>query len=67
MKRVDLERSIAQLARQAGVEWLFVGGTNHDKFRLNGQMIMIPRHREIGENLAKKILKDCRKAIGEVK
>jgi hypothetical protein len=65
MKKADLEKRIAKLAKANNVEWVSVGGTNHDKYRLNGVIIMIPRHNEIGEMLAKKILKDCDKALGK--
>lgn len=64
MKKAVLEKRIAMLAKANNVEWLPVGGTKHDKFTFNGIAIMIPRHREIGEMLAMKILKDCQKALG---
>jgi len=63
MKKVDLEKQIAKLAKVHEVSWINVGGTKHDKFKLNGVTIMIPRHTEITEALCKKILKDCAKAI----
>jgi hypothetical protein len=66
MKKADLEKRIKALARIHGVEWLHLGGTKHDKFSLNGTVIMIPRHREIGEALAAKILGDCHKALDDV-
>lgn len=59
MKKRDLEKSIARMARQHGVSWVSIGGSKHDKFTLDGVMIMIPRHREIDERLAKSILNDC--------
>ncbi|ARC55960.1 hypothetical protein AS850_02590 [Frondihabitans sp. 762G35] len=64
MKKVDLEKRIAELAAENNATWVYAGGTNHDKFKLNGTVIMIPRHKEIGEILAAKILKDCKKALG---
>ena len=63
MKKADLEKRIAKLAKQHGVEWIEIGGTKHEKHSLNGVVIMIPRHNEIGEMLAKKILKDCIEAL----
>ncbi len=63
MRKADLEKRIRALAKSHGAVWLYVGGSKHDKFTLNGVVIMIPRHREIGEALAAKILKDCYKAI----
>jgi hypothetical protein len=63
VKKRDLEAQIATLARSHGVECVLVGGTKHDKYRFNGTVILIPRHREIGETLAAKILKDCHAAL----
>lgn len=63
MKKADLVKRIATLAKQNNVEWVRTGGSKHDKYELNGTVIMIPRHNEIGEMLAKKILKDCNQAI----
>ena len=63
MKKRDLERRIVRMCRDAGVELHYVGGTNHDKYRINGVMVSVPRHTEVGEALAKKILKDVERAI----
>jgi hypothetical protein len=63
MKKADLEKRIAKLAKQSGVNFEYVGGTRHDKWKLNGRTIMIPRHTEIGETLAKEILKQAQTAI----
>jgi len=63
MKKRDLERTIHGLARKRGTTFVRVGGTRHDKYLLNGRVIMIPRHNEIGEMLAKEILKQCEKAL----
>ena len=63
MKKVDLERRIATLARDNGVGFTWVGGAKHDKYLVNGVTIIVPRHREIGEMLAKKIFKDCENAL----
>ena len=65
MKKADLEKRIKALAKSHDAEWLYLGGTKHDKYSLNGTVIMIPRHREIGETLAAKILKDCHKALDQ--
>ncbi|BDZ63730.1 hypothetical protein [Agromyces mangrovi Wang et al. 2018] len=64
MKKVALQRRIRarpDARRRVGVR----GGTKHDKYRLNGTVIMIPRHREIGEALAAKILRDCYRALDQ--
>lgn len=63
MKKADLERRIARMAKANNAQWVHVGGTKHDKYTLNGTVIMIPRHREIGETLAHKILNDCNRAL----
>ncbi|MEY2849042.1 MAG: hypothetical protein RI885_1709 [Actinomycetota bacterium] len=63
MKKKELEKAIAELARSKSVDWIFIGGTKHDKFLFNGVVIMIPRHREIGEMLSRSILNDCKKAL----
>ena len=51
------------MCRAAGVSLRHVGGTNHDKFRVNGVMVNVPRHTEVREALARKILKDVERAI----
>ena len=66
MKKADLEKRIKALARSHDGEWLYLGGSKHDKFSLNGTVIVIPRHREIAEALAAKILKDCHRALDEM-
>jgi hypothetical protein len=63
MKKRDLERKMLQMCRAAGVSLRHVGGTNHDKFRVNGVMVNVPRHTEVREALARKILKDVERAI----
>ncbi len=63
MKKRDLERKMLQVCRAAGVEFRHVGGTNHDKFSINGVMVSVSRHTEVGKALARKILKDVERAI----
>jgi hypothetical protein len=63
MKKRDLERKMLEMCRAGGVELRHVGGTNHDKFRINGVMVSVPRHTEVREALARKILKDVERAI----
>lgn len=65
MKKSELQRRIAKLARDHDVEWQLVGGTKHEKYLFNGVVIMIPRHAEIGEILARKILKDCENSVSD--
>lgn len=63
MKRRDLLKNIEQLAKANNVQWLEGQGSKHDKYTFNGKMIPIPRHREIGEMLAKEIIKQCKSAL----
>jgi hypothetical protein len=62
VKRRRLDREITEIARQQGVTLHFVHGANHDKWYVNGVMIPIPRHREIGERLAMTIIEQVREA-----
>ncbi len=39
--------------------FIAAGGTKHEKFRRGTATVMVPRHTEIGERLARKILKDA--------
>lgn len=64
MKRRDLINQIAELARTNNVTFEEENGTKHDKYRFNGKMVPIPRHREIGEMLAREILKQCKSTLG---
>lgn len=63
MKKRDLEKELKRIANEAGFELEFVGGTKHDKFRINGSMVLVPRHKEINEITTQKIIKDLQKAI----
>ena len=54
---------MAELAKASNATFEFLGGAKHDKFAINGVVVMVPRHGEIGENLAKMILKQCLAAI----
>lgn len=53
MKRRDLVKKI----ESAGGKLIRNGG-NHDIYELNNKEISVPRHKEINEILAKKIIKD---------
>jgi hypothetical protein len=63
MKKRDLEKKMAEFARVSNLTFENLGGAKHDKFAINGVVVMVPRHGEIGENLAKIILKQCIAAI----
>lgn len=64
MKRIELLAQIEELARNHSAIWRFKRhGARHDIFSFNGRQIQIPRHREVGEMLARKILRDCRATL----
>lgn len=66
MKRVDLLRTIGRAARRAGSQWVLGRqGREHEIWSLDGQQIPIPRHREVHELTAKRILKDLERRFGE--
>jgi predicted RNA binding protein YcfA (HicA-like mRNA interferase family) len=55
MKKIDLERELKKLGW-----WFKRHGGNHD-YWTNGQVHeSVPRHNEINENLARKIIKTAR-------
>ena len=64
MKRKDLTKTLAQLAKANGVEFTFVrNGGSHDVWTFNGANIAIPRHNEVNEMTARTIIKTARGAI----
>lgn len=66
MKRRQLIRKIAAEAKRQDVEWaLSREGANHSVYLLGGVMIPIPRHSELGENLAVDIFKECQDVLGK--
>jgi len=70
VKRIELLAQIVELARHHGAIWRFERferferhGARHDIYSFGGKQIQIPRHREVGEMLARKILRDCRATL----
>ncbi|MCB9029975.1 MAG: type II toxin-antitoxin system HicA family toxin [Deltaproteobacteria bacterium] len=59
MKRRDLEKQMKLLGW-----WLLRHGSNHDIWTNGREQEPIPRHNEIAERLAKKIIKMARKNPG---
>jgi len=56
VKRRDLERALKDLG------WYFLRhGGNHDRWTNGNETEEIPRHREINENLGRKILKTAQR------
>ncbi|MEA2025479.1 MAG: hypothetical protein U9O18_02185 [Chloroflexota bacterium] len=64
MKRRDLIRQIARAAKAKGMPFKRVRSRRHDVYSLDGLIIPIPRHREIGEGLADDIRKECESKLG---
>jgi hypothetical protein len=58
VKHTDLIRALRKLARERGLDLKDGGGTNHEKWQAGGAIAIVPRHKEIGEHLARKIIKD---------
>jgi len=66
VKRTEILRRITQAARSADVEWSEIRqGGNHTIYRLGTKMIPIPRHREIGEGLARAIFTEAESELGK--
>jgi hypothetical protein len=66
MKRRDLIRKIAAAAKGYDTTFELVReGAQHTLYRLNGQPVVIPRHREINERTAIAIMKDLEGQIGK--
>jgi hypothetical protein len=66
MKRRDVIKKIAENAKDQGISWtLSRYGANHDVYDLDGEMIPIPRHKEIGDKFAVEIFKECEAKLGQ--
>lgn len=66
MKRRDIIRKIAKAARDADLEWTLVReGANHSLYSLDGLMIPIARHREIGQKGTRDIFTECEPKLGK--
>ncbi len=65
-KRGDIIRRISEAAKSRGLEWLEVReGANHTVYSLDGLMIPIARHREIDQQMARIIYRECELKLGE--
>ena len=66
MKQRELINKIAKAAKRNGAEWVLIrNGANHDVYSLEGVMIPIPRHAEIGNRGAEMIWKECEEVLGK--
>ncbi len=66
MRTREVIKKIKAEAKAKGVTWEFVrAGANHDVYSLGGTIIPIPRHTEMGNNMARVIWKECEGQLGE--
>ena len=57
MKRRTIIRIVRRIARDAGTDLEFVReGANHEIWAIRGERIVVPRHNEINERLARGII-----------
>jgi mRNA interferase HicA len=57
MKRRDLMKRLAAIAKAEGTDLITSEGGKHTKVQIADRVEVVPRHTEINEMLAKKILK----------
>ena len=60
MKRIRREAVRQGLEFELGRE-----GANHSVYLLDGLVIPIPRHRDIGERLTEQIYRECQEKLGK--
>ena len=66
LKRSELERRIARAAKAAGLKFELVRDSgSHEAWSLDGQLISIPRHREVNEYTAEGIMKALEPKLGK--
>lgn len=57
-KEVSMQRrELVRILKAAG--FVSKGGTNHEKFYKDGKMVLVKRHREIEDQIAKRILREA--------
>lgn len=65
MRRSDLLRQLEQVAADADGTFAFHReGGNHEIWKANGKSIPIPRHREVNDYTAQKIISQVQDALG---
>ena len=62
MKRADLMKQLATIAKERGETLIVTEGGSHTKVRIGTQTLIVPRHREVMEFTARGIIKEARKA-----
>lgn len=62
----DIVKRISREAKRQGLGFTFDReGANHTVYLLDGLMIPIPRHREIGSGLTEQIYRECQDKLGK--
>lgn len=65
-KRRDVLNSIRLAAQERGLEWVEVReGARHTVYALDGLRIPVPRHREIDDQMARVIFRECEPKLGK--
>lgn len=65
-KRRDVLSTIAQAARARGLNWVLVReGANHSVFALDGLRIPVPRHRDLDQQMARILYRECEEKLGK--
>jgi hypothetical protein len=66
MNKREMLKRVSKAAKAADLSWnLDRQGGNHEVYSLDGLMIPVPRHNEIGERLAVAIWKECEPKLGK--
>ncbi|WP_172121456.1 hypothetical protein [Actinomyces faecalis] len=65
MKRRDLEKALRRIAKEHGLALTLKEGGNHAVATVGTWREPLPRHREIAEKLARKIIRRCQEAREE--
>ncbi|MGL4176008.1 MAG: hypothetical protein ACRCSN_08000 [Dermatophilaceae bacterium] len=66
MKRREVIKRITTKAKAHSVSWtLLRQGANHEVWDLDGVMVPIPRHSELGNRVAEMIWTECEARRGE--
>ena len=62
MKRTALMKQLKHLAKDNDVEFELLRQSGHEIWSFNGRSVAIPRHTEINEITARKIIQSCEEA-----
>lgn len=59
MKRRDLLNKLKRIAKDQGVDYIVTEGGRHTRVDVGENTTQVPRHNEIGDMLAKQIIKQA--------